>query len=42
MDGKAGAESLVNKLLQDPNLMKSLAAMPKPQIALDNDAPVNA
>lgn len=42
MDGKAGAESLVNKLLQDPNLMKSLAAMPKPQVALDNDAPVNA
>lgn len=42
MDGKAGAESLVNKLLQDPNLMKSLAATPKPQVALDNDAPVNA
>ena len=33
MDGKAGAESLVNKLLQDPALMKSLAASPKPQAA---------
>lgn len=33
MDGKAGAEGLVNKLLQDPALMKSLAASPKPQAA---------
>ncbi|APW38298.1 type VI secretion system-associated protein [Rhodoferax koreense] len=33
MDGKAGAESLVNQLLQDPALMKSLAASPKPQAA---------
>ena len=31
MDGKAGAESLVNKLLQDPSLMKSLSAAPKPK-----------
>ena len=31
MDGKAGAESLVNQLLQDPALMKSLAAAPKPK-----------
>jgi len=30
MDGKAGAESLINKLMQDPALMKSLAASPKP------------
>jgi type VI secretion system protein ImpB len=29
MDGKAGAEELVNKLLHDPELMKSLAAAPK-------------
>lgn len=29
MDGKAGAEGLVNKLLQDPALMKSLASAPK-------------
>ena len=35
MDGKAGAEGLVNKLLQDPALMKSLAASPKPQAAAD-------
>ena len=33
MDGKAGAESLVNQLLQDPALMKSLAASPKPKSA---------
>jgi type VI secretion system protein ImpB len=30
MDGKAGAEDLVRKLLGDPALMKSLAASPKP------------
>ncbi len=42
MDGKAGAESLVNKLLQDPALMKSLAASPKPQAAdVTVDAPVD-
>ncbi|QCP54379.1 type VI secretion system contractile sheath small subunit [Trinickia violacea] len=35
MDGKSGAESLVNQLLQDPALLKSLAAAPKPQIAED-------
>lgn len=29
MDGKSGAENLVNQLLQDPALMKSLAAAPK-------------
>ena len=38
MDGKAGAEGLVNKLLQDPALMKSLAATPKPQAGLDKEA----
>jgi type VI secretion system protein ImpB len=32
MDGKAGAESLVNQLLQDPSLMKALAASPKPEV----------
>jgi len=37
MDGKAGAEGLVNQLLQDPALMKSLAASPKPAPA-DADA----
>ena len=30
MDGKSGAEALVEKLLQDPELMKSLAAQAKP------------
>lgn len=30
MDGKAGAESLVIQLLQDPALMKALAATPRP------------
>lgn len=30
MDGKSGAEELVAKLLQDPSLMASLAAAPKP------------
>ncbi len=30
MDGKAGAENLVAKLLNEPELMKSLAAAPKP------------
>ncbi|APR38887.1 type VI secretion system contractile sheath small subunit [Paraburkholderia sp. SOS3] len=31
MDGKSGAEALVNNLLADPALLKSLAAAPKPQ-----------
>jgi type VI secretion system protein ImpB len=30
MDGKSGAESLINNLLSDPSLLKSLAAAPKP------------
>jgi type VI secretion system protein ImpB len=30
MDGKSGAEDLVARLLRDPELMKSLAAAPKP------------
>jgi type VI secretion system protein ImpB len=30
MDGKSGAENLVAKLLEQPELMKSLAAAPKP------------
>ncbi len=30
MDGKAGAESLVNQLLQDPALLQALAKAPKP------------
>jgi type VI secretion system protein ImpB len=31
MDGKSGAEDLIGKLLNDPELLKSLAATPKPQ-----------
>jgi type VI secretion system protein ImpB len=31
MDGKSGAEDLVGKMLADPNLMKALAAAPKPE-----------
>ena len=38
MDGKAGAEGLVNQLLQDPALMKSLAASPKPKPVVDSAA----
>ncbi|WP_233235296.1 type VI secretion system contractile sheath small subunit [Bordetella sp. LUAb4] len=31
MDGKSGAEALVTQLLQDPALLKALAATPKPE-----------
>src|SRR3954471_21158013 len=31
MDGKSGAEDLMGKLLSDPTLIKSLAAVPKPE-----------
>jgi type VI secretion system protein ImpB len=31
MDGKAGAEELISKVLNDPALLKSLADKPKPQ-----------
>ena len=30
MDGKAGAEELIAKLLQDPTLLQALASQPKP------------
>jgi type VI secretion system protein ImpB len=30
MDGKSGAEELIAKVLQDPGLLKSLSAAPKP------------
>ena len=36
MDGKSGAEELVGKLLGDPNLLKSLAAAPKPEAPASN------
>lgn len=31
MDGKGGAETLMNKVLSDPELLKSLASAPKPK-----------
>jgi len=31
MDGKSGAEDLLGKVLQDPELLKSLATTPKPK-----------
>ena len=31
MDGKSGAEDLLNKLLENPELLKSLATAPKPE-----------
>ncbi len=30
MDGKAGAEELIGKLLEDPTLLKAMSAAPKP------------
>lgn len=33
MDGKSGAESLINQLLQDPALLQALAKAPKPKAA---------
>ena len=38
MDGKSGAEQLIRKLLQDPALLKAVAATPKPDEAAA-DAP---
>lgn len=32
MDGKSGAESLINTLLADPTLLKALASSPKPAV----------
>jgi type VI secretion system protein ImpB len=31
MDGKTGAEELINKVLKDPALLKTLASAPKPE-----------
>src|SRR5262245_24692902 len=33
MDGRSGAEELINKLLQDPALLQSLSASKKPESA---------
>lgn len=37
MDGKAGAESLINQLMQNPHLLKALAATPKPQASNESE-----
>lgn len=43
MDGKSGAENLVNQLLQNPSLLQALAKAPKPQHAAgDNQASASA
>jgi type VI secretion system protein ImpB len=36
MDGKSGAENLIGKLLNDPELLKSLAVAPKPESPSEN------
>jgi type VI secretion system protein ImpB len=36
MDGKSGAEDLVGKLLEDPNLLKAMAAAPKQEAPAEN------
>jgi type VI secretion system protein ImpB len=36
MDGKSGAEELIAKALNDPELLKSLAAAPKPAAPAEN------
>ena len=42
MDGKSGAEDLIVKVLNDPALLKSLAAAPKkPRQTPEHDAPEN-
>jgi type VI secretion system protein ImpB len=38
MDGKAGAEELIGKVMRDPTLLKTLAAAPKPADAAAGDA----
>ena len=38
MDGKSGAEDLISKIIQDPALLKALAAQPNPNAGGDDDA----
>ena len=38
MDGKTGAEELIGKIMQDPTLMKTLAAQPAPKSDDDSEA----
>lgn len=37
MDGKSGAEGLVNRLLQDPALLQALAKAPKPHASTEEN-----
>lgn len=37
MDGKSGAEELINKALNDPALLQALAAAPKPDVDEDKE-----
>jgi type VI secretion system protein ImpB len=39
MDGKSGAETLIANVLNDPALLRSLAATPKPDAAASEDPP---
>lgn len=39
MDGKSGAEALIANVLNDPALMQSLAAAPKPDVAASAESP---
>ena len=38
MDGKTGAEDLISKIMQDPTLLKTLAAQPAPKADEDDSA----
>ncbi len=38
MDGKTGAEDLITKIIQDPSLLKTLAAQPAPQAESEDEA----
>ena len=37
MDGKTGAEELINQVLQNPALLKTLASAPKPEVQAAED-----
>lgn len=37
MDGKTGAEDLITKIMQDPALLKTLAAQPAPQAGAEDE-----
>jgi len=39
MDGKSGAETLIANVLNDPALLRSLAAAPKPDVTAPEEAP---